>query len=363
MERIKCAVCNHDRLDEIYKRDILYPKESTVTYLQCEKCGYVFISPTFEPEFYKEYYESIPTKDTGTNDTHYQHTYDFISRHIEPEITIDIGAMYGGLLKLFSGHRIAIEPADIDTKGIQYHHCMLGEQPSYLANIADLVTACHTLEHALDINDFINEIRKLLKSNGHVYIEVPSCESITESVGNTLYWGHISMFSRSTLNRLMWNHGFEPIEIKISTNKDRPQLMGLYANKQTRQDIQGYIIDHIGFIEQSLDKALKRFKPKGEVLIWGFGQDCMDFLSKLPEKESKVRYTTDKHTEIQDKNKSIIKVVDKVKTGKFRKFKIEKPEGHKPDQIYIAVKNFVIAKDIQKEAKEMYPNAEIIKLY
>ena len=85
----------------------------------------------------------------------------------------------------------------------------------------DIVLMSHVLEHCLDINAALANVRKILKDGGVYIIEIPNCNSL----GFKIYQGkwrwsdiprHLNFFSRSSLAKVLEKHSFAVEFVKYS---------------------------------------------------------------------------------------------------------------------------------------------------
>ena len=73
---------------------------------------------------------------------------------------------------------------------------------------ADVVHANNVLAHVPDLNGFVRGLRRLLKDDGVVVVEVPYVyEMITHCEFDTVYHEHLSYFSLTALNELFTRNG------------------------------------------------------------------------------------------------------------------------------------------------------------
>lgn len=73
----------------------------------------------------------------------------------------------------------------------------------------DLITSLHNLANILDINDFFDGIKLLLKSDGVLVVEVADCaKMIKEGRFDSIYHEHYSYFTPKTLRNILGFHGF-----------------------------------------------------------------------------------------------------------------------------------------------------------
>lgn len=85
----------------------------------------------------------------------------------------------------------------------------------------DLVTLNHVLEHIPTPNDFLCEVRRVLRPGGLLFVAVPNVETWWVRVKGDRYgWtfqdDHFLHFSRTTLSKLLEARGFEVLSAKTS---------------------------------------------------------------------------------------------------------------------------------------------------
>ena len=84
-------------------------------------------------------------------------------------------------------------------------------------NFFDVITLWHVLEHVHDLQNFLNQLKKILKSSGQIIIAVPNYTSLDASVYKE-YWAaydvprHLYHFSPLAMEFLMKKTGMEIIE-------------------------------------------------------------------------------------------------------------------------------------------------------
>ena len=80
---------------------------------------------------------------------------------------------------------------------------------------ADVVYGANVFNHVDDIQDFLLGVKKLLKNNGNLILEVPDLSSLIEKVGfDTIYHEHRHYFSESSINKILNKNGFYVYDIK-----------------------------------------------------------------------------------------------------------------------------------------------------
>ena len=86
----------------------------------------------------------------------------------------------------------------------------------------DNIIIIHVFDHVININDFLDRIKKNLKKNGKVHIVVHDIESFLSKLLKKKFppinVQHINFFSQSSLSRLLTKHKFKVIDINKTKN-------------------------------------------------------------------------------------------------------------------------------------------------
>jgi 2-polyprenyl-3-methyl-5-hydroxy-6-metoxy-1,4-benzoquinol methylase len=83
----------------------------------------------------------------------------------------------------------------------------------------DAITLWHVLEHVHDLHNYINQLKKVLKDKGKIFIAVPNYNS-SDADSYKLYWAaydvprHLYHFTPKTMALLMQQHGLKIISMK-----------------------------------------------------------------------------------------------------------------------------------------------------
>jgi ubiquinone/menaquinone biosynthesis C-methylase UbiE len=164
----------------------------------------------------------------------------FINKYIKDKSStiLDIGCRDGGLLKLFKndgfenlyGIDIAEEALktikiDIHKKVCDAHHL------TFPNGMFDIVTIVHTLEHCERPVDVINEIHRVLKPKGLLFIEVPLEGSARPAAG------HFSFFKEkeelvSILSSFNVIEDFEDFRLIKGTDKKKRRWLRVVLERK-----------------------------------------------------------------------------------------------------------------------------------
>ena len=80
---------------------------------------------------------------------------------------------------------------------------------------ADIFYCANVFNHTDYIHDFVKTIKKILKKSGKIIIEVPSLESLINSIGfDTIYHEHRQYFSKYSIKKLLNQHDIKIIDVE-----------------------------------------------------------------------------------------------------------------------------------------------------
>jgi hypothetical protein len=159
---------------------------------------------------------------------------------------------------------------------------------------ADVFIARHVIEHAYDINEFINAAKELINPDGYIIWEIPDCERTLSALDFTTIWEeHIYYFTRITFKYLLESSGFKllsyitipyPLEnsiIAITTINKKPTklkivkeeiLTELYRAKNFAKSLN----NKKEIIREKLEYLVNTNRP---IVLFGAGHHSVAFLS------------------------------------------------------------------------------------
>ncbi|MDR0487494.1 MAG: class I SAM-dependent methyltransferase [Treponema sp.] len=136
-----------------------------------------------------------------------------------PPGVLDIGCATGALLSLLRGRGWRVTGVEIspaaeyarNERGLDVRNLPLEENKFPDAGF-DVVHASHLIEHLNDPRSFLNEIHRILKKDGRVFITTPNISGfqarITGSSWRSAIFDHLYLFSARTLTELLKSTGF-----------------------------------------------------------------------------------------------------------------------------------------------------------
>ena len=196
-EKVKCQICNSDNFVNLSEKDRYGLKMSVII---CKKCGLVQTNPRMDEssyqKFYKNEYRNIYESGKNAVEKEFQkevnrgnEIFKFIVENTQIELhdkfIVEIGTGAGGILKKFQSEGNRILGVDFGQDYIEYglrHNLNLKvgsvEIVEEEKEKADIIILSHVVEHFLEPIVTLSRIKKLLKDDGIVYIEVPGIKNL-----------------------------------------------------------------------------------------------------------------------------------------------------------------------------------------
>jgi len=141
-----------------------------------------------------------------------KYIYNVLNKSIK---ILDIGVGLGRILQkiknTFPEKELELYGIDISidylsvakTKGIEVS-CSNIEDLPYKDNFFDIIICTDVLEHVIDLNLSIKEVKRVLKDGGYLFVRVPNKEDLSQYLANDYpyYFVHLRSFDRYSLELL-----------------------------------------------------------------------------------------------------------------------------------------------------------------
>lgn len=239
MEKLNlCPVCEGKSLDAFMTVDDHFLSLEKFELVKCANCSFVFTNPRPKAAELQKYYESEDyfshsKKKKGLITFLYdmvkKHSlskkYSLISNYKSGGNILDIGCATGEFLNFFTQkgwETMGIEPAE-NPRNFAIENYGLDVKPeesldALKSKSFDVITMWHVLEHVPDLNERIQQIRKLLKPDGLLLVALPNYLSWDAKHYKSFWAGydvprHLYHFAQPTVSKLMSKHHFKVIEI------------------------------------------------------------------------------------------------------------------------------------------------------
>ncbi|MGI8582793.1 MAG: class I SAM-dependent methyltransferase [Chitinophagaceae bacterium] len=236
-----CPCCNEENIEKI-----LSAKDHTVSneifeIWQCNTCTIRFTQNIPDKneigKFYKSenYISHSDTKKGFINSMYHmvrQRTLNSKKKLIEKYTrlstgkVLDIGAGTGAFLQTMNQSKwevTGVESHDTARENAKKLYGLSLQAPGEIFNLRpqsfDAITLWHVLEHVHELHVYMDQLKKLLKPTGYLFIAVPNYNCYDEKVYKE-FWAaydvprHLYHFSPTSITQLLLKHGLQLKEIK-----------------------------------------------------------------------------------------------------------------------------------------------------
>ena len=223
-----CPICGGASVKELHQIEYTMPEHSirpqAVSIVCCDMCGFVYKDvDTTDSE--------IESKENRYESFEQDYTKAFldiearvISAHMQPEFSVlDIGCSTGYLLEQLKALGFSdlqgLEPSTVScekvrNRGIPVTNGSIYDDIEDFTNKFNLIILSQVLEHIVDIDRCMNNLKKWLRKDGKVFVSVPCedmCDQYYGSISSLLCSEHVNHFGKKSLDRLFMTYGFEDV--------------------------------------------------------------------------------------------------------------------------------------------------------
>ena len=210
--------------------------------IDCKKCEYMHVFPMYSEEELERFYEDTFSESTPSH-LFLEKVYT-VKRWIKKGTVLDIGCWKGTQLEYFmkegwrcTGIELNRNAASISkSKGIEVHQISTREFfKRFSRKKWDVINASYILEHISNPDVFLDKIRKNLKNDGILIIEVPNefnpfQLAYLKKKQLTPYWialpEHLNYFNKRSLQKLVKRTGWKILHGEVSFPMEMFLLMG-----------------------------------------------------------------------------------------------------------------------------------------
>lgn len=234
----KCPVCGSESQHPFLEAEDHNVSNDLFKIVECKDCSFRFTSPIPTEETIGDYYKSDNyVSHSGTKKGLVNRVYHIVrsraikqkenlaSKYTKDKTILDIGCGTGDFLGYCKAHNwntMGLEP-DVSARKIALEkNAIEAKNLSHLyeieENTFDVISMWHVLEHVYNLNEDIEQYKKILKKQGTLMVAVPNCSS-KDAEHYKASWAaydlpiHLYHFRPENMKRLFSKHGMEVIEI------------------------------------------------------------------------------------------------------------------------------------------------------
>ena len=224
-----CKLCGNNE-SSLVQIGVRHDPEAEIR--RCATCDLVFLSPQPSQEALDHYYATVYREDYDLTEVEKRHQNDLAEAYLRvqrllPQLTpetrlLEVGSGSGAFLyavRPYVKEVIGVEPDSATRRWIQQTLGikMLGEIPQDGSEKAafDVAVSFHVLEHAPDPVNFLSGLRKVLRPEGALAVEVPNVDDALVAVYRVpaylqFYFQkpHLYYFSQRTLALALEKAGY-----------------------------------------------------------------------------------------------------------------------------------------------------------
>jgi glycosyltransferase involved in cell wall biosynthesis/2-polyprenyl-3-methyl-5-hydroxy-6-metoxy-1,4-benzoquinol methylase len=236
--------------------------EAILFLCRCRKCGLVFVNPQpgvldedpahlYDKDYFRDYMKFHSVAENGTLQLNepYSLRLSLIERFKKNGLLLDIGCASGEFLKSSKDAGFSVKGVDISPYACETARNKYGldvtqgsfETIKFPERSFDVISCADVLEHARDPKAFLDEISRILKDDGVVYLAVPDFGSLHYQLMSMLcritrknYFvlpHHLYHFTAETLEKLLKHSGFDVLTRIASESQIRESGLRLVIMK------------------------------------------------------------------------------------------------------------------------------------
>ncbi len=273
MEKINCPICGQDNAEIIFKKGNL---DKDLINVICKNCSIIYIDSRPAKEEYDKFHEAeflseksvtnigeVKLKLKESDLAIKKSTISFLEEYLKKESNVlDIGCGFGTFLDIIKkktgANVFGIELGNLDVAaakefyGLGVFHGSLEEfaKNSENWNKFDVIVMHHVLEHLPEPANSLEQIKKLLRPDGILYIGVPNVMNIKKRPEIFFQRAHPFSYSPYSLKLILEKVGFGTV--KFNRNAGYPGGMEVVA-RPSAQSIVDVALEEGLFYENVID--------------------------------------------------------------------------------------------------------------
>jgi len=267
-KHVPCNLCGSDARHP-------YCPENGLGLVQCESCGFVYVSPRPDAEelyalYGETYFHNNESGVVGYTDyikdernirKTSQRRLRHLEQYVQPGKLLDVGCATGFFIDEARQRGWTVSGLDVSSFGVQYAQAHFGLDTVHgtltdfdgEAGSYDVVTLWDVIEHVPDPTAYVRKAADLLRAGGVISLATPDVDSLPARlagkrwVAYKLSEEHVYYFSVKTLTQLLDAAGFDVLNVRH---------IGKYVPLSLFRDRLGMYFPWLASILQAGEKAL-----------------------------------------------------------------------------------------------------------
>lgn len=238
LENTTCPICGCNYYATILEaKDFRFrTTEDNFKIAVCKQCGFRFLNPRPKESEIAKYYPPGFNKKSGSPfDKIINDLFNFAQQNAINSIfkkykksgkMLDLGCGNGTFLLAMQKNGYEVWGTELNPCAREYVPDLLKERILYKdlvsCNFAeksfDIITMFQSLEHMFNLKEILENVHKILKDNGILYICVPNMDFFESRLFGKYYYNlevprHLYFFTKESLDNLMLNNGFKRVKM------------------------------------------------------------------------------------------------------------------------------------------------------
>jgi len=243
--KVICNLCGSDHYTVVY--DTLVKEQEgnysdsykitdhsvnmAVRLVKCFKCGLIYMNPRADHSQIQKNYAAMADDIYVQEEAGRRRSADSILKYLakinKKGRLLDVGCATGFLLDQARKQGWEVYGVELSAWAVDYAENKLQliniihgslKEADFPANFFDAVVLKDVIEHLIDPQETLDQIRHVLKPDGIICCNTPDIDSLASKIMGAKWWGikqsHLFYFNKKTLNALFKATGFVPIKIR-----------------------------------------------------------------------------------------------------------------------------------------------------
>jgi C-methyltransferase len=329
MNQPQCRLCLNEKIDKNFflttitnpLPEYIWPIEkkevvelSSCNVYQCLKCNHLQLQKFTDDEIVKFYIhgsfieDNFESKKIRLNEILGELGPNFFKH----KKVLDVGGGNNPFVKLLSPYTQDLAISDFSVTDEAKKVCAgnifygLFEESSIPENTYDVILSFHSMEHMYEPAKVVAKMKKLLKKDGVVIVEVPNFPKVVEKTPYySIFHQHMSMFTRSTLTYLFTRQGFKLKKIL----QEETVLHMIFENSQEKNQETGVDLSSkaisllqkkMAYLNNTLTTIIQKCEST-KLAVYGAGGSSSLLIHNVPVIKENIQFCFDRDVLKQNK--------------------------------------------------------------